>query len=684
MRTLFRRILALLRLAPGREQLSYLLENADPKASLEERVLWLERLIYWIKSSSVTSNTFDESTGQLHAVRMRFIFHLLQRNEEWKSRVAATLRSLLLDTDTVNLFCQAGLARERGFIFEAFDRALHRFLPSPPRYDNAAELFQRVFTSHADAVWMENLPSEVTLRIVELVRFGVKESDESPSDTQGEMIEALAILGSQIAAAGTSVEIRARLPGATAMNSPFVLLNERILGAVGNFREKEKLTPTTVANLKDALPPIQECRRSIQKVFDHLEKSGVSVSLVYLLERQLSALTRTETMIQFITTRSPRETHRLVTTFFAALIREQVDRQSLRGLLRSNLHLLSRKISERAGASGEHYITHNRKEYFEMLRSAAGGGAITVGTALGKFIVSAMKAPLFFDGLFTSLVYAGSFLLMQLFGFALATKQPSMTAAAIAGKLEDIDREGGIRAFVTEVACLTRSQFAAAVGNIGIAVPGAVLFDYLFRKSFGHSFLTIDYAEHVWEAHHPFKSLSIWYGALTGVLLFSSSIFAGWLENFVVLHEIPEAIAQSRRLRQVFGDKLPRKLADKFLHGIAGIGGNVSIGFLLGSTHVVGRFFGAPLEVRHLTLSATTLGFAVSAIAQRGLEAQDVLWPIASVVCIGIMNFGVSFALALFVAVRARNVKAETLMRIAEEVGRRFRKSPLEFFYAER
>ena len=116
---------------------------------------------------------------------MRFIFHLLQRNEEWKARVAATLRSLVLETDTVNLFCQAGLARERGFIFEAFDRTLHRFLPAPPRYENAAELFQRVFNSHADAVWMENLPAEVTLRIVELIRFQVDDPSVTSSRKRG-------------------------------------------------------------------------------------------------------------------------------------------------------------------------------------------------------------------------------------------------------------------------------------------------------------------------------------------------------------------------------------------------------------------------------------------------------------------------------------------------------------------
>ncbi len=684
MRTLLRRILAFLRLAPGREQLSYLLENANPKASLEDRVLWLEQLIYWIRSSAVSANTFDEETGQLHAVRLRFIFHLLDRNETWKAKVAATLRSLILETDTVDLFCQAGLARERGFIFEALDRTLQRLLPSPPRFQNAAELFHRVFTSKSDAIWMKNLPPEITLKIVELVRLEVDDPTLTFSHTQRAMVEALTILGSQVAAVGTSLEIRRRLPNFGAADSPFILLNEKILAAVGSFREKERLSPTAVADLKSALPAVKASKGAVADVFDHLEKSGVSVSLVYLLERQLSALTRIDSLIHFITSRSPRETHRLVTEFLSTVITEQVDRQSLRGLFSSSLHLLSRKVSERAGASGEHYITHTREEYFGMFRSAAGGGLVTVGTALGKFMVTAMKAPLFFDALFTSIVYAGSFVLMQAFGFALATKQPSMTAAAIAGKLEGVDKEGGIRDFVTEVACLTRSQLAAAIGNIGIAVPGALIFDFLYYQAFHQHVLSLDYAEHTWTAHHPFLSLSAWYGALTGALLFSSSLVAGWLENFVVLHEIPQAIAQNRRLRKVFGEKIPRKLADGFLRQIAGFGGNVSIGFFLGSTHVAGKFFGAPLEVRHLTLSATTLAFVVSAMAEKGVTAGLILWPAAGVAVIGLMNFAVSFGFALLVAIRARDVDVETLFRIGQEIGRRFRNYPLEFFYAER
>jgi site-specific recombinase len=48
---------------------------------------------------------------------------------------------------------------------------------------------------------------------------------------------------------------------------------------------------------------------------------------------------------------------------------------------------LARKIIERAGHTGEHYITSSRGEYFKMLLSAGGGGVLTAGTAALKFLI---------------------------------------------------------------------------------------------------------------------------------------------------------------------------------------------------------------------------------------------------------------------------------------------------------
>ena len=76
----------------------------------------------------------------------------------------------------------------------------------------------------------------------------------------------------------------------------------------------------------------------------------------------------------------------------------QSDR-SLRALVYTNLHLLARKLVERAGQTGEHYITTTRREYWQMLASAAGGGVLTLGTAAAKLQISTLHLPLFIEGL---------------------------------------------------------------------------------------------------------------------------------------------------------------------------------------------------------------------------------------------------------------------------------------------
>ena len=55
-----------------------------------------------------------------------------------------------------------------------------------------------------------------------------------------------------------------------------------------------------------------------------------------------------------------------------------------------------------------------------MLGSAAGGGALTAFTVIGKFWAKWAHFAPFIDGLFAAADYAGSFLIMQFVGFTLA------------------------------------------------------------------------------------------------------------------------------------------------------------------------------------------------------------------------------------------------------------------------
>ena len=78
------------------------------------------------------------------------------------------------------------------------------------------------------------------------------------------------------------------------------------------------------------------------------------------------------------------------------------------GLLRGSAELLARKIVERAGHTGEHYITSSRREWVGMLLSAAGGGILTAGTTFAKFLIGRFKLPFFLEGLAASVNYSAS------------------------------------------------------------------------------------------------------------------------------------------------------------------------------------------------------------------------------------------------------------------------------------
>ena len=57
---------------------------------------------------------------------------------------------------------------------------------------------------------------------------------------------------------------------------------------------------------------------------------------------------------------------------------------------------------------------------------------------------------------------------------------------------------------------------------------------------------------------------------------------------------------------------------------------------------------------------------------------------IAGIAIIGLLNFGVSFVLALIVALRARDVPRGERTTLVGAVVRRFFRRPLEFFYPPR
>ena len=182
-------------------------------------------------------------------------------------------------------------------------------------------------------------------------------------------------------------------------------------------------------------------------------------------------------------------------------------------------------------------MARNGAEYLDMLRSAAGGGAVTGITTLIKLLCAKLPLAEFFKGAAFGLNYAVSFVALQLLGFTLATKQPATTAPALARRMDELHTAAQLDALVDEVVYLIRSQIAAIFGNLTLVIPSMLLLDFMFLKIRGHHVVDEHKAMMILQSMSPISGAWL-FAVFTGVLLWASSLTAAWLDNWFVLHEL--------------------------------------------------------------------------------------------------------------------------------------------------
>lgn len=691
-------------------RLHSLLSSLDPAWTLEAQLDWLEQLSDWLHRRNWPRGRRQTSLNLLadsdpRTLHLQLLVDVLAQVEPWRAAFSHLLRSVLGQVQATGLFTDVGLAQEPGFWREATSRLQEVLLPRPPSPHQLSELLLRVLPTSEDASWLPRVPSDLFERFLSLLQVS-EPSDlvigRSPwQNLRASIHEAVVVLAARVCALGLANDVRERMPDTPLAELPYLRLR-RVCDALielgpGSGRSAASAVPaaagssmaaTAGASIVEAFVVIQDCRQAVQQVLSHLEDYGVSVDLVYRLELINAMVGRIEALLGLLFSRPAEGTgagHE-VAQFVAELIDAQAQRRSLRALFRTSTQQLSRKIVERTGKSGEKYITETPSEWRWMLLAGSGAGVLTAGTAMLKFWLSAWKLPAFFAGLVASGNYALSFVIIQLCHFTLATKQPSMTAAALAGALSQRGRtmqaeQPRFDRLVDMIARITRSQFAAALGNLGAVVPAALIADWLWRRRTGTPFL--DGGNAAYTVHSLLPWIALPFAALTGVYLWLSSLAASWLENWTVYHRLPAALAGSRRLRRVFGVRGSSWLAHVLERQVAGIGGVVALGILLGMSPVIGQFFGLPTEVRHVTLSSAALALAAASdVVSHGahvLLRQDYLYAALGILCILAANFGVSFALALWVAFRARGVRSRELGLLLRALGTRLRRSPFEF-----
>jgi site-specific recombinase len=679
-------------------QIDALLAHADPRAELAVRNEWLVEVSHWLhREGPITRDAQqpDQAPKYPPHVRLRYLLQLLDRNPEWKVRVALTLQGIVREMDAMALLCDSGMPAHSGFTGALIERLQDSLIPIAPNSRDLSNLFTLMFPSADDAQWVAALPRELLEKLSELFVYREAAQDEpaseddtsvrSPHRLSVELLAAMHNLIGQIGSTGLSKAIRTRLSEKRLDALPFYKLPRAMLAietAADHDDARVSLTLLQEVNYLRAL--LDECHRALRDVHTHLDENGVNVDIVFQLERMRARIVRTERLMEaWLAIRQQGDSAQPIASLFADLIAANHASHSVTGLMRSNFSLLARKVVDRSAEDGEHYVAYDRKNYLHMLWAAFGGGLVMVAAVYIKFFIFSLHMHPMVEGFFAGINYATAFLLMHFMHFTLATKQPAMTAPMLAQKLDGIGTPQGMHDFVLAVVALIRTQAAAIFGNLVAVLPGCLIIQMAAHYLFGVNFLNPDKAHATIHSFSLLGATPLW-AAMTGVLLWVSSLLSGWADNWFVLHRLRDVLSYNRRLRFVLGERGAARFANFSRRNVAGVIGNLTLGMMLGLVPAILTAFALPYEVRHVTVAAGSIGTSIGVLGREAFATHDIWWSLAGTAVMAMLNVAVSFTLAFQMALRARPMQRRARREINRALWRYVLTHPLQLIFPAR
>ncbi|MBC7424812.1 MAG: hypothetical protein H7334_15335, partial [Ferruginibacter sp.] len=375
-------------------------------------------------------------------------------------------------------------------------------------------------------------------------------------------------------------------------------------------------------------------------------------------------------------------TYRFV-TYFKTVVHNENRKNSIREYLSENTGYLAYQIAEHGGRTGEKFITTTRKEFWQMFKSAAGGGIIISFIGVIKNLLAKVVMAPFWHGFLYSTNYSLGFILIQDTGSTLATKQPAYTANNVASSfdVQKIGEHPDLRNLAITIGKVSRTQLASFTGNLIIVFPLTYILAWLFFAATGVKIASGDAAHKLLTDQQPLHSFAWLYACFTGFFLFASGIIAGYVENYVVYGKIAERMRNLSSFKKRFNEKRRYKIIHYVENNFGSLVGNISLGFFLGMAGFIGTTFGLPFDIRHITISAANTAIGYFGMDHK-LPDKELWYTIIGVMGIGFINFAVSFGLAFIVAVKSRGIHLKEYPQFMGILWRYFKRYPKDFIKA--
>ncbi|QMT31806.1 site-specific recombinase [Alysiella filiformis] len=630
------------------------------QAEAQDAFTLLKELAAWLRQGG----------AKLAPQRVQTIISILQNDADLCSKMAHLLCDWLCTVRLYPLFISAGIFSREGFMKELAARGYERFNPAYKDMGDLRDAFAQIFADENDGQWLNAVAERKWLKLFSLIRRHTPQNDRDTAQRymRSEGFYAIEMLSIWVAAEELEPDLIRLDKKLLDRDSPFVALKREVMLWVAARNENRDFDSSHLeVMLNQSRQQVETLRKK-----GTAEGAGSSLSVAHLLERLDQTLNRMTLLMRVFhpDVVAPRQ----VLFLASHLAQATANQHSLSWLWKRSVKMLSRSITQNTSSHGEHYITRNKKEYVQMLRSAAGGGVLIALMSLFKIHLGKNIDNHFWLGIAEGLNYGIGFAIIFMLGLTVATKQPAMTASRFAAAVERNEKGHVVNMKLAQLLVdVMRSQAAAVFGNVFVAFSLASIIALIYGWS--HDFPLLNKAQVMYQVQSVnLWGATLWYAAIAGVWLFCSGIISGFFDNRCDYLNLRMRLRHHPVLKWLLPENIRSQFADYVHNNYGSIMGNLCFGMLLGMTGFVGHITGLPFDIRHVAFSSANVGYAgVSGALGWGMMIQLV----CCVLAIGAVNLAVSFSITMWVALRSRESQVDSWWEIIKCVCRIAKERPL-------
>lgn len=368
--------------------------------------------------------------------QMAALSEILRRRPELRANLRGALTRLAQTHRHIELYTVTGILPNTGFFTEALRRIGHKILPEVLDRGLLRTVLRRMYHKPGDRHWVSGVGDEAWLELITAMHFDEVPPSATMPAAVAELLRSLRVLSYWIAACGMEPELLRLEPALENYESPFVAQSLEVTAYIDAIPEHWGKAVSGETDDRQLRVLFSQCQEVIGRVRKKAASDGTSIRLTYHLQRLRQLLRRSEQLLDIL---AALQSDRTSVAAYPPIVRLSIQltcdeclRDDLRKHLRQNTELIALRVTDNASHRGDHYITDTPQEYWSMARSAMTGGCIIAFMACLKLVLVETHMPPLTGAILFCLNYGLGFCLIHVLHGTVATKQPAMTANAIA------------------------------------------------------------------------------------------------------------------------------------------------------------------------------------------------------------------------------------------------------------